>query len=232
MSNLTPEEIEAYINASEDMFHAAGHGRAEKLRDALDRGANVNFIRSDQGIVMVALSRRSLECVEMLLEAGADPSQTNRMGWSPLHEAAAKNYSEIIPALVKAGADPNQSDMMGETPLAVAIREKSADAAKLLIKMDASIDAVDYDGMTPVMWAVSSELSDVLSELVAAGAKLDLQDAEGRTALDMARSSGWAVGQGILEQGRTVQNPQSERPKGPATPAAAGLSSIRKVRMG
>lgn len=231
MSKLTPEEIEAHINACEDMYHAAGHGRAEKLRDALDRGANVNFIRSDQGIVMVALSRRSLECVEMLLEAGADPSQSNRMGWAPLHEASAKNYAELIPALVKAGADPNRADLMGETPLAVAIREKSAEAAKLLMQLDASIDAADYDGMTPPMWAVSSELPDVLAALVAAGANLDLTNSDGRTALDMARESGWALGQGILEQARMAQKDRPQDSEAPAAPAAVGLSSIRKVKL-
>ncbi|GKU86422.1 hypothetical protein SLEP1_g951 [Rubroshorea leprosula] len=52
----------------------------------------------------------SIECVKLLLKAGADPNLSAPMGMAPLGSAAAKGLTEIIKCLLNAGADPNANE--------------------------------------------------------------------------------------------------------------------------
>ncbi|KAL4612645.1 hypothetical protein ACB092_08G215600 [Castanea dentata] len=54
----------------------------------------------------MATHANSIECVELLLQAGADPN-IRKQGVTPLESAASEGLTEIIKCLLNAGADPN-----------------------------------------------------------------------------------------------------------------------------
>lgn len=74
----------------------------------------------------------SAEVVRALLDAGADPRATDRLGRTPLHVVAESRFShererpaaerlEILRCLIDAGADVEAEDRLGLTPLLVAV---------------------------------------------------------------------------------------------------------------
>ncbi|MCL7037784.1 hypothetical protein MKW94_029558, partial [Papaver nudicaule] len=85
---------------------ACGHRDAVKL--LLDHGANPNCDPSDGMVrpLFTAMYAKSWECMELLLQAGADPSVPS-YGKTPLAFAALYGRVKEVKRLLEAGADPN-----------------------------------------------------------------------------------------------------------------------------
>jgi serine/threonine-protein phosphatase 6 regulatory ankyrin repeat subunit B len=65
----------------------------------------------------------NLECVRVLLDAGAAPDQPcGSMQVTPLSYAAQEGYRGVVEALIDAGADAMRSDSYGFTPVDYAAR--------------------------------------------------------------------------------------------------------------
>lgn len=62
--------------------------------------------------------------MQMLLEAGADPNERTRYGFTPLHIAASVCNTATAACLLKAGVDINARDQKGRTPLKIAENRK------------------------------------------------------------------------------------------------------------
>ena len=50
----------------------------------------------------------------------SDPNAPNGFGWTPIHSAARRGYTEIIKILAPLTANPNAPDMHGYTPIYLA----------------------------------------------------------------------------------------------------------------
>ena len=72
------------------------------------------------------------ECVELLIEAGADVNTTSYHNFSPLHYATLSDNVECVELLINAGANVNYSCVLG-TALEGAIGGGNADCVKLLV---------------------------------------------------------------------------------------------------
>jgi len=74
-----------------------------------------------------------LSSIEALLEAGADVSEGNDRGWTPLHAAAYTNKPEIAALLIEKGADLDaEAHGAGGTPLIAALFWGHREVADLL----------------------------------------------------------------------------------------------------
>lgn len=89
---------------------------AERLAPSL--GATVN--RGDSDLHDAVLSG-SLEVLNELLAAGADPNIRNNSGSTPLHYAASQNNINAIKALLAAGADPLLPNKAGLTAVEIGV---------------------------------------------------------------------------------------------------------------
>jgi ankyrin repeat protein len=54
-----------------------------------------------------AAAEGHLDCVQLLLEHGADIEAVTKDGWPPLHMAARWDRVELVKFLLEEGADPN-----------------------------------------------------------------------------------------------------------------------------
>ena len=116
---------------------AANQGSFKILAKLLENNANPNLASTITGETPLhaatakGFSKGTLDCVKLLLEAGANPNvkaksgiptctyyrDINVVGETPLHLAAAYGSKEMIELLLKYNADPSIKDDRGESPL-------------------------------------------------------------------------------------------------------------------
>ena len=204
----------AFAQAGEDILHHASHGRLERLKEAVEKGGDVNFLRTDQTALFIASARRHPECVAYLIENGADIEAKTRMRWKAIHEASAKNFTEIAQLLIENGAQLDSSDFRGLTPLLAGINAGSEECVKLLLESGASVDISDYDKNSPLHAAVKSESMPILAAVLAKGGDLDAQNSAGQTPAEFAAETGWAQAVQLLEQARRAKlvSPAADQP--------------------
>ena len=88
----------------------AGMGRPGLLRLLLGSsklaGGAVNAAEAEQGFtpLMLAARRGNAECVQLLLDAGADPAPTNQQGKSALEIAQVNKRAAVVEALQRHAA--------------------------------------------------------------------------------------------------------------------------------
>jgi len=179
------------------MFAAAGgHPKCTKLM--IDNGADVNAIavaRPDyleklakmiedgtvdpnedphvDGVtaVHVAAEEGHLECVQLLIDAGADVTVLDDEDRTPLLLALKGNYGEVASVLVKAGADPNTPYVDEEggshNILMDSIIVENADFALLLIEKGADLYHKDDHKVTTLLQAAHRGIVNVTEALLA-----------------------------------------------------------------
>jgi ankyrin repeat protein len=122
--------------------------------------------------------------VRALLNHGAQVSDRDIVGKTPLGAAAGFQSSEIVKLLLEHGADVEAKDTDGYTPLMTA----SADGAKVLLAHGANIEAKDQAGNTTLILAAYTQQLDLVRVLLKHGANASARSADGITALY------WATG--------------------------------------
>lgn len=120
----------------------------------LERGGDPNIRTRPEGEtpLCLLLSRHDpdRECIERLLQHGADPNIADSEGKTPLHhECSWRANVARVEVLLEAGADPNARDNEGRTPLHEAAKHGRGQAAVVLIKAGADLFATDNQGQTP-----------------------------------------------------------------------------------
>lgn len=243
------------------MFAAAGgHPKCTKLM--IDEGADVNAVATatpdyleklakmiEEGTVdpnedphvdgvtgvHVAAEEGHLECVNLLIEAGADVTVLDEEERTPLLLAVKGNYGEVASALVKAGADPNTPyvDDEGEAHnlLMDSIIVENADFALLLIEHGADLYYKDDHKVTTLLQAAHRGIVNVTEALLnkhaaspKAGEENWVDDAsdEGVTPLLAASSEGHvAIVNQLLSTGKADVNAKDKEGTNSLMAAAA-----------
>lgn len=117
--------------------------------------------------------------------AGAEVNVPDAMGFTQLHDAAARRKG--IEDLIRRGADVNAKDKeIGWTALHWAAADGDVDMISQLLAARADVDATDLAGKTPLHEACKSGQVSAVQALLAARANPKLADSLGRTPLHYA----------------------------------------------
>jgi ankyrin repeat protein len=142
-----------------------------------------------------AVSSDTVECVRLLLQAGANLLQRDNWGQTAVFHARSE---EVLRLLLKEGLSLNDRNKNKATPLEAAISDEDGDLAckkvQSLIAAGANVNAAREDGRSPFMLAVSSAGRNfgLLQMLLKAGADPHAVAKDGCNAFHAAIDTAWA----------------------------------------
>jgi len=173
---------------------AAITGNIAGAKMLLDRGANVNTIRSDGiSVLMQASKAGNPALVEELLKRKADVNVKDDGGETALSFAAGPGNTEVGRRLIAAGAKVDTSDAEGLTPLMIASMNGHADFVKMLLEKGAKPNAKDSAGRTALVLAARyGDYPDVVKALINGGANAKAKDVNGSTPGTIAARRGYS----------------------------------------
>ncbi len=134
------DQTEGWLDQTALMW-AASEGHPEVLKVLIEHEADVNAISAIRewerqntaeprakwlprgGLSPLYFAARDgcLDCIDVLVDAGADVNFTDLEGVSPMVAAIANGYYDVAARLVQLGADVNLADSTGRTPLYAAV---------------------------------------------------------------------------------------------------------------
>lgn len=123
-------------------------------------------------------SRKKMELIRLLLDAGADPNIANNKGMTPLMLSTSSHLTRL---LLERGAEVNARNKDGMTALMFCT---NANVSKLLIQAGARVNLADNEGMTALMLSENAACTKVLLE---AGAKPNARNKMNATAIMFAK---------------------------------------------
>ena len=187
----------AFAGCTPDLHKAAREGDADRVRELLDAGADVNVRNANKGRLQYtplhwAARNGHLEIAEILISRGADLDAEDPDYSTPLYLAAEQGHPKVVEFLISKGAEVNvKSSRWGYTPLhraawgPVAMRkhlggrtvreaelnENYLKIVGMLLEKGAKVNARDNDGKTPLDQAITSGKKETIALLRKHGGK-------------------------------------------------------------
>jgi uncharacterized protein len=157
LRNRPVELIASPIPSDVELITAVFDNSSTQVEDLLCRGVNVNAVEafSECSAIGMAAFFSEVKVVRLLVSYGADLSQRDKLGQTPLHNAA------------KAGL------------------KRSLTITEVLLTHGADINAVCHEGWTPLMTAVSRQNVELVKLLMERGADSTMRNSEGKRAVDL-----------------------------------------------
>ena len=133
----------------------------------------------------MAASENYLDCVKLLIDAGADIDARNRDNQTPLHLACLSQCQETLKCLIQNGANVHAIYRDGRTALHASIVKESRfwDCTLSLLQAKVDVNMADNFGYTPLHIAALNEFSTCAFLLIEYGADITARTKGGVTAL-------------------------------------------------
>ena len=159
-------------------------GHAGVVAVLLEKGVDPNFRdRGGQTPLMLAVSNRDRQTVDMLLEAGADALASHHWG-SALARAVRSGDDDSVRLLLSAGADPTEQTRSGKSLLYTAVEKNLPEIAALLTSAAAEKNTTRSAGSSDDLHrALTRGDFKTLAHLLDLGVAPDERDSEGQTLL-------------------------------------------------
>lgn len=130
---------------------AGGSNQWTVVEALIAAGADVNAKRARDGATPLHVAMDSLAeaSARLLVSAGADVSEGDEAGTTPLYKCVSQlGSAPLLCLLVEAGADPNRPACDGATPLTRAVVDGSLDMVAALLSVGADPSVRDKAGRT------------------------------------------------------------------------------------
>lgn len=189
-----------------DLFAKAladgGRGAALAL---LQKGLKPNDVLRDRG-TMLGMMPEYFPVFQFLIEQGGDPNTPDKLGETPLTQAALLDQRDFLKLFISLRADIERENRRSETPLIRAAASGHADICEILISCGADVNRArtkgNWKGHTALMDAALNRRVDVCGLLLSSGADINQENAAGETPLMKVAFEGYVdVCLALLESG-------------------------------
>lgn len=219
------------LTKSHDFIALVQMGGLYSIRDALEKGANVNATNEvNQTALMVAISFGHEDVVSLLLEWGAKTEKMGSYGETALGTAALRGLDDIAQLLLVHGTDPDSAKNLGKTALSQAAICGSLSMTRLLLDWGADPNAVSSNGATALACAADNGRIQTAQLLLDRGAQVDKCGYPRRTPLFKAVQRGNIKMAELLLSSGADPNCQDSHKQSPMT-LAIFLDRVEMVSM-
>ncbi|CAM0873022.1 unnamed protein product [Alopecurus aequalis] len=158
LSEGNPADIMLEDHGGTPLHAAASRGQDEAMKILLEHGANPNRLM-DRTIsaLMLACCRKSLKCMKLLVEAGADVNG-RYCGPTTLTQAVKNGSTDIVKFLLEARADPNDPGEDGEIPIQLAAKHGDRVLVEVLFSKTNPVPSLPYWSVDGIMRMMESPL--------------------------------------------------------------------------
>lgn len=226
------------LRPSERLLAAVTSNDEAALLEAIADGADVNFRRTKNTPIMLALDRGNKECAKILMENNADLNLDNGFGWLPMHEICRHGWEDWVEILLKNPmALTDRRDREGTSPLLVALSNGHESIASRLVANGSNVNSQNEQGVSPLMLAIERQSATLVSQMMDKRGNPSLADTTGRSGFD--RAENWPEGLAILgspvpklAEATPAADPEAPGSEdAPSSPQAeTGVSGIQKRR--
>lgn len=119
----------------ENLMRFIHQGNKEKIKEALDLGANIDAITNYSTPLILAIRQKNYVIFKYILDLGANIECKDKSGCTPLMQAAVTGQYEIVEKLLSLGVDTSITDNDGLTALAHARHSYSTQKKAEIIKL-------------------------------------------------------------------------------------------------
>ncbi|XP_044127127.1 ankyrin repeat and SOCS box protein 2 isoform X1 [Bufo gargarizans] len=144
----------------------------------------------EETALYLATVQGHLECIQFLLQSGAEPDIVNKSRETPLYKACERKNSSVVQMLVDYRSDVNHRCNQGWTALHEAVARNVLDIIDIMVKGGAKIEAKNCYGISPLFVAAQSGQLEALRYLLKCGADINTQANDSATALFEASKNG------------------------------------------
>lgn len=188
MAGDTRNSFDLFARALEE----GGRGAALAL---LQRGVKPGDVLRDRG-TMLGMMPEYFPVFQFLIEQGGDPNTPDKLGETPLTQAALLDQRDFLKLFISLRADIERENRRSETPLIRAAASGHAEICEILISCGADVNRArskgNWKGYTPLMDAALNRRLDVCGLLISSGADINQANAGGETPLMKAAFEGYA----------------------------------------
>ena len=135
-------DVNVAIEGTTPLIESAKCVHAMCMKTLLLKGSDVNVTDAGSATALY-YAVKNPECMELLIEAGANVNLPGSGGNIPLHNACSHGHMKSIEMLLRAGADVNSIDAAEFTPLKCAAKYGHNNCIKRLIEAGADVNATD-----------------------------------------------------------------------------------------
>jgi ankyrin repeat protein len=162
--------LDSTDSENKTLLHRSVEKKNQKMTQfLLEQKANVNAVENRSGStpLHLAAKNRDLKTLELLIDAGADPSLPDGVGRTALYHAYNENFIDVVDLLLEKKADPNLvvDTKTGSTLLHLAAAKGDTDMIVKLHKAGALLDVRDSNEKTAHNLALNDQTRDRLNSL-------------------------------------------------------------------
>lgn len=174
-----------------------------------------------------------IDCMQILLDHGADVHFRDICEGSALMRAADTDSAEAVQWLIKYGADVKHKDFLDRTVIHSAACNKSWHTLSYLVGhvADVDVNVQGKNGETPLHDCCNNNGSEGVRILVNSGARCDIKNKQNRTALDIARLKNETDILNILQQAEGYSTVDQHITKTLKEAIAAETSESLRIRI-